>query len=396
MALVAVSALLFAGVLVVAFTVSNRPPSACDGLFEQTTTTMSGSLEAISAKGSVFLGRAKVQELAEGVQKVGVYLKACCIVEHEHPMSADELNRCMSLPLEFELKLSEVAAQVSAADVAKKTGNDATAKDKSTGANAAADQARGIVRVARLGSQTSQSDSERTSPKSDDTAAELVRDRDVATDKATSSRVGATGKKSNRADNPEGARHRKTETQGNLAQAKIPAAQPASSIAPAALIPAPPTSSSAPAAPTPATPTPKTLMATNSVRAGTTFTLDSAEAAGGKVVEYDGSTRAGACDDAKSDLADRILGNNGCSKSAKARFADQVGPPDLVPILLANGTWKENETYTYLRSTAAIALPETVESSCYGCREEGGTWYCKASGTVTCRVSLVDYHVQAR
>jgi hypothetical protein len=49
--------------------------SKCDSIFEQTDNRLRGNLEFIKIKGELVLGREKVQELAEGPQKVALHLR---------------------------------------------------------------------------------------------------------------------------------------------------------------------------------------------------------------------------------------------------------------------------------------------------------------------------------
>ena len=50
-----------------------RPP--CDTIFDQTAARVGGSAEILKTKGELFVGREKIQELAESSQKVALHLK---------------------------------------------------------------------------------------------------------------------------------------------------------------------------------------------------------------------------------------------------------------------------------------------------------------------------------
>jgi hypothetical protein len=68
-------------VILIAFFIFDRPRSSCDTIFEQTTMRVGGNVELIKSKGELFLGREKMQELAESSQKVALHLKACCVAQ---------------------------------------------------------------------------------------------------------------------------------------------------------------------------------------------------------------------------------------------------------------------------------------------------------------------------
>jgi hypothetical protein len=74
--------------LVIAYFIYDHWRPRCDAIFEQTTTRVGGNLQLIKAtKGELFIGREKMQELAEGPQKVALHLTTCCVAQQvgAHP-----------------------------------------------------------------------------------------------------------------------------------------------------------------------------------------------------------------------------------------------------------------------------------------------------------------------
>ena len=78
------------GVLVIV-----KPGRSCDGIFEQTAPRLESSIELIKSKGAFALRREKIQELAEGAQKVGLHLKTCCLVLDGGKVNSGEFQQCI-------------------------------------------------------------------------------------------------------------------------------------------------------------------------------------------------------------------------------------------------------------------------------------------------------------
>lgn len=110
-------------VLVIAYFIYDRMRPRCDSIFEQTTTKLSGNLEFIKTKGELFVGREKVQELAEGSQKVALHLKTCCVAQQTGIMGPEQFQGCMNAAKDYESKIVRVTTIISEAQVAKDQGN---------------------------------------------------------------------------------------------------------------------------------------------------------------------------------------------------------------------------------------------------------------------------------
>lgn len=95
----------------------------CDSIFQQTADKLGGSLEVIKFKGSLLLGQEKIQELAEGSQKVALHLKTCCIAQDAGNMSGDQFQVCINGAREYEAKIAQVATNISEARAAQEQGN---------------------------------------------------------------------------------------------------------------------------------------------------------------------------------------------------------------------------------------------------------------------------------
>jgi hypothetical protein len=68
-------------------------PTACGGIFEQTAPSLSVKVNALKANGEWVIGPEKVQDVSEGVQKIAVHLKSCCISQQSGYRSASTARR---------------------------------------------------------------------------------------------------------------------------------------------------------------------------------------------------------------------------------------------------------------------------------------------------------------
>ena len=75
------------------------------------------------ATGELFVGREKVQELAEGPQKVALHLKTCCVAQQNGTLSPEQFQGCMNGAKDYESKVLQVTAIINEAQAAKDQGN---------------------------------------------------------------------------------------------------------------------------------------------------------------------------------------------------------------------------------------------------------------------------------
>ena len=115
--------------------------SKCDSSFEQTDNRLRGNLEFIKIKGELVLGREKVQELAEGPQKVALHLKTCCIAQEARTMSTDQFQVCMNGAKDYETKIVHVVTKIKEVKAAEEQRNPELAKQKTEQAKEAANEA---------------------------------------------------------------------------------------------------------------------------------------------------------------------------------------------------------------------------------------------------------------
>lgn len=115
--------------------------SKCDSIFEQTDDRLRGNLEFIKIKGELVLGREKVQELAEGSQKVALHLKTCCIAQRAGTMNADQFQVCMNGAKDYETKVVRVVTNIKEVKAAEEQQNPELAKQKTEQAKEAASEA---------------------------------------------------------------------------------------------------------------------------------------------------------------------------------------------------------------------------------------------------------------
>lgn len=126
--------------------------AGCDSIFEQTATKVGGSAEFLKSKGELFVGREKVQELAESSQKVALHLKACCVAQRSGNLNAEQLQGCMNGAKDYESKILQVSSILSEAQAAQDQGNQqvleqktAQAKEAVSAASKSASELAGVV-----------------------------------------------------------------------------------------------------------------------------------------------------------------------------------------------------------------------------------------------------------
>src|SRR5260370_8159140 len=110
-------------ILVIAYFLYDHNRPRCDRIFEKTTTKLGGNLEFIKTKGELFVGRERVQELAEGPQKVALHLKACCVAQQSSKMGPEQIQGCINGAKDYESKILKVTTIIREAQAAKDQGN---------------------------------------------------------------------------------------------------------------------------------------------------------------------------------------------------------------------------------------------------------------------------------
>ncbi len=94
----------------------------CESIFQQTATQIGGRLETIKAKGALFIGQKKIQELTERSQMLGLNLKTCCTLSNNHVLSAEEFLSCKGGAEDYNQQLASVVTLIKEAQAAKDQG----------------------------------------------------------------------------------------------------------------------------------------------------------------------------------------------------------------------------------------------------------------------------------
>ena len=128
---------LSAVVLVIVYLAYDLLRPRCESIFEQTATNLGGNIEFIKTKGEIFVGREKVQELAEGSQKVALHLKTCCVAQRSGAMTPEQFQGCMNGAKDYENKIQQVSSIIGEAQTAKDQGNQQLVEQKTAQAREA-------------------------------------------------------------------------------------------------------------------------------------------------------------------------------------------------------------------------------------------------------------------
>jgi hypothetical protein len=133
--------------LIVAYFVYSIRPGPCDGIFEQTAPKLDTTVRFLKANGEVVIGREKVQELAEGAQKVGLLCKTCCIAQQSGKINAEQFQTCLNGAKSYETQVIQVANTIDEAQSARQRGDDRLANEKMKQAKLAAGAAAASVQL---------------------------------------------------------------------------------------------------------------------------------------------------------------------------------------------------------------------------------------------------------
>ena len=118
----------------------------CDSIFEQTAPRVDAKVQFIKTSGELVIGPEQVQKLAESSQKIGLHLKACCIMQKRAHMSAEQLQTCIDGAKNYVTRIVQMANLVGEAQAAREQGNAQLANERAaqatqlTGAVSAAER----------------------------------------------------------------------------------------------------------------------------------------------------------------------------------------------------------------------------------------------------------------
>lgn len=96
--------------------------SPCDTIFQQTTTSLGSKLEILKAKGEIFIGKEKIQDLTERAQVTAVSLKTCCIVLDAGAVNSDQFLQCQASARSYEQEIEAAATRADEAQAAQQRG----------------------------------------------------------------------------------------------------------------------------------------------------------------------------------------------------------------------------------------------------------------------------------
>lgn len=97
--------------------------SPCESIFQQTSLKLGSKLDIIKAKGDVFIGEEKIQDLTERSQVTALNLKTCCIVLEGGKLNSDQFLKCKDNAEKFDAQVEKVATGIDEAREAKQEGN---------------------------------------------------------------------------------------------------------------------------------------------------------------------------------------------------------------------------------------------------------------------------------
>ncbi|KAA0231103.1 hypothetical protein EDS67_03375 [candidate division KSB1 bacterium] len=104
--------------------------SPCESIFQQTAVSLKSDLEIVESKGALFIGREKIQDLAERAQMAALNLKTCCILSESGKLNAEEFLECKGDVERYQRQMENIAQQVDAAQQARQAGDEALAAQK--------------------------------------------------------------------------------------------------------------------------------------------------------------------------------------------------------------------------------------------------------------------------
>jgi hypothetical protein len=96
--------------------------SPCDTIFQQTTASLGSKLEILKAKGEIFIGKEKIQDLTERAQITALNLKTCCVVLDAGAVNSDQFLQCQGSARGYGQQIEAAAAQAGEANMAQQQG----------------------------------------------------------------------------------------------------------------------------------------------------------------------------------------------------------------------------------------------------------------------------------
>jgi hypothetical protein len=105
-------------------------PGPCDSIFEQTAPRLQASVQFLKANGKMIIGYDKIQDVAEGAQRVAILCKTCCIAQQSGKINAAQFQDCVNTTKNYETQVLQVASSVDAANTARQQGHEQIANQK--------------------------------------------------------------------------------------------------------------------------------------------------------------------------------------------------------------------------------------------------------------------------
>ena len=96
--------------------------SPCESIFQQTATSLGSKLELLKAKGEIFIGKEKIQDLTERAQVTALNLKTCCIVLNAGAVNSEQFLQCQGSAQRYEREIETAANTAGEAQAAQQQG----------------------------------------------------------------------------------------------------------------------------------------------------------------------------------------------------------------------------------------------------------------------------------
>ena len=96
--------------------------SPCESIFQQTATSLGSKLELLKAKGEIFIGKEKIQDLTERAQVTALNLKTCCIVLNAGAVNSEQFLQCQGSAQRYEREIETAAKTAGEAQAAQQQG----------------------------------------------------------------------------------------------------------------------------------------------------------------------------------------------------------------------------------------------------------------------------------
>src|SRR5436305_2080795 len=121
----------------------DRALPVCAGVSEEVSASLRADLDLIGKKGTILLGKQKIEDLSDESKRYVANLKACCIVLQGGQLNAGQFLQCKNDVAQHETRVTQIASVINEAQAAQARGQTEAVKQKTEAADRLISEVRG-------------------------------------------------------------------------------------------------------------------------------------------------------------------------------------------------------------------------------------------------------------